>query len=134
MGFGRIAGLLLSAVGVRLAGAVIGFVLQIILARWLSPAEMGGWFLMVSLASFAGLAVNMIPGITRDSHHTPRFAAEGTLRHGCPSGWTVDSSGDFLPLASTPFWSAVSFICPVAAEISASRCCSVRIDRPIPFR
>ena len=57
MGFGRIAGLLLSAVGVRLAGAVIGFVLQIVLARWLSPDEMGGWFLMVSLASFAGLLI-----------------------------------------------------------------------------
>jgi O-antigen/teichoic acid export membrane protein len=57
VGFGRIASLLLSAVGVRLAGAVIGFVLQIVLARWLTPEEMGGWFLMVSLASFAGLLI-----------------------------------------------------------------------------
>ncbi|MDX1718388.1 MAG: hypothetical protein R3287_15890, partial [Anderseniella sp.] len=43
--------------GVRLAGAVIGFVLQIVLARSLTPDEMGGWFLMVSLASFAGLFI-----------------------------------------------------------------------------
>jgi O-antigen/teichoic acid export membrane protein len=57
VGFGRIAALLLSAVGVRLAGAVIGFVLQIVLARSLAPDEMGGWFLMVSLASFAGLFI-----------------------------------------------------------------------------
>jgi O-antigen/teichoic acid export membrane protein len=57
VGFGRIAAVLLSAVGVRLAGAVIGFLLQIVLARTLTPDEMGGWFLMVSLASFAGLMV-----------------------------------------------------------------------------
>ncbi len=57
MGFIRIAGLLLSAVGVRLAGAVLGLVLQILLARWLTPDEMGGWFLIVSLASFAGLII-----------------------------------------------------------------------------
>ena len=57
MGFGRIAALMVSAVGVRLAGAVIGFVLQIVLARSLTPDEMGGWFLMVSLASFAGLFI-----------------------------------------------------------------------------
>ena len=53
----RIAGLLLSAVGVRLAGAVLGLVLQILLARWLTPDEMGGWFLVVSLASFVGLLI-----------------------------------------------------------------------------
>ena len=57
MGFVRIAGLLLSAVGVRLAGAVLGLVLQILLARWLTPDEMGGWFLVVSLASFVGLLI-----------------------------------------------------------------------------
>jgi O-antigen/teichoic acid export membrane protein len=57
MGFARIAGLLLSAVGVRLAGAGVGLVLQILLARWLTPAEMGGWFLIMSLASFAGLLI-----------------------------------------------------------------------------
>ncbi len=58
MGFARIAGLLLSAVGVRLAGAVVGLVLQIVLARWLTPTEMGGWFLIMSLASFAGLLIS----------------------------------------------------------------------------
>ncbi len=58
MGFARIAGLLLSAVGVRLAGAGIGLVLQIVLARSLSPTEMGGWFLIMSLASFAGLLIS----------------------------------------------------------------------------
>ncbi|MEE4238135.1 MAG: hypothetical protein V2I51_15550 [Anderseniella sp.] len=58
MGFARIAGLLLSAVGVRLAGAVVGLVLQILLARWLTPTEMGGWFLIMSLASFAGLLIS----------------------------------------------------------------------------
>ncbi len=57
MGFARVAALLASAVGVRLAGAVLGFALQILLARWLTPAEMGGWFLIVSLASFAGLVI-----------------------------------------------------------------------------
>jgi O-antigen/teichoic acid export membrane protein len=58
VGFARIAGLLLSAVGVRLAGAVVGLVLQILLARWLTPTEMGGWFLIMSLASFAGLLIS----------------------------------------------------------------------------
>jgi len=57
VGFARVAALLASAVGVRLAGAVIGLLLQILLARWLTPAEMGGWFLIVSLASFAGLVI-----------------------------------------------------------------------------
>ncbi len=58
MGFARIAGLLLSAVGVRLAGAGVGLVLQIVLARSLTPTEMGGWFLIMSLASFAGLLIS----------------------------------------------------------------------------
>jgi O-antigen/teichoic acid export membrane protein len=58
VGFARIAGLLLSAVGVRLAGAVVGLVLQIVLARWLTPTEMGGWFVIMSLASFAGLLIS----------------------------------------------------------------------------
>jgi O-antigen/teichoic acid export membrane protein len=57
VGYARVAALLASAVGVRLAGAVIGLVLQILLARMLTPAEMGGWFLIVSLASFAGLII-----------------------------------------------------------------------------
>ncbi|MGB7206506.1 MAG: hypothetical protein WBD37_13625 [Anderseniella sp.] len=52
------ASLLASAVGVRLAGAVIGMLLQVLLARWLTPTEMGGWFLVVSLGSFAGLLIS----------------------------------------------------------------------------
>ncbi len=57
MSLWRIVSLIGSLTGARLAGAGLGFAVQIVLARLLPPAAVGTVMLGMSLSAFFGLAV-----------------------------------------------------------------------------